>query len=93
MRFRRRRAGAWTAPSWVLRVADINAQQEWEFGGGGQGSISPNGQLVAHNQGDRQRAIIRNFDGSEYKTIYTPEGSFNLHRWSHSENEYVLIYH
>lgn len=81
---------AWTAPSWVLRVGNISTGDEREYGGGCQGSISPDGSLVTHNQGGHTRCIIRKFDGSEYRTIRAPEGTFNAHRWSHSSDDYCL---
>lgn len=81
---------AWTAPAWVLRVGDISTGNEREFGGGCQGSISPNGALVTHNQDGHKTCIIRNWDGSEYRRIGTPEGTFNAHRWSRSSNDYCL---
>jgi hypothetical protein len=81
---------AWTAPSWEVRGCDISSGSEKRFGGGCQGSISPNGRYVTHNLDGHREARIHNFGGGTYTTISSPEGSFNAHRWSHSENDYCL---
>jgi hypothetical protein len=80
---------AWTKPAWSVAVVDIGSGVERNFGGGCQGSVSPDGQLVTHNLGGHTRAEIKRWDGSVLKSIYTPEGTFNLHRWAHNSHDYV----
>ncbi|MBD3243437.1 MAG: hypothetical protein GF331_22800, partial [Chitinivibrionales bacterium] len=80
---------AWTKPAWSVAVADLTTGTERNFGGGCQGSVSPDGQYVTHNIGGHTQCRLKRWDGSTWKTLNTPEGTFNLHRWAHHAQDYV----
>jgi len=82
---------AGSMPSWSVLVAQLGGSER-NFGGGCQGSVSPNGAYVTHNLGDHRSADIHNWDdGSVAKTITSYNNAeFNEHLFSRHSNDYVV---
>lgn len=77
--------------SWSCWAIDIGGAER-NLGGGCQGTVSPNGQYVTHNLGGHKKADIHNHaNGNVLKTITTPTGEFNMHRFSHASDDWVVF--
>lgn len=77
--------------SWSCWAIDIGGAER-NLGGGCQGTVSPNGQYVTHNLSSHTKAEIHNHStGNVLKTITSPTGEFNQHRFSHASDEWVVF--
>ena len=82
---------AWSQPGWSVVVYDLETKKERNFGGACQGTMSPDGEYVTHNLGGHREVAIHNWDDkSTWKKLKCPEGTFNLHRWAHYSQDYIV---
>jgi hypothetical protein len=84
--------GAASVPAWSVCKFDLTTGQAVDFGGGCQGSISPDGNYVTRNLSSHVECLIHNFsDGSTHQTIWAPGGvSANKQRWSRNFDDYIV---
>lgn len=83
--------GACSKRAWSCWAIDIGGSER-NMGSGCQGTVSPNGLYVTHNLGSHTSANIQlHANGDVVKTITTPTGTFNMHRFSHISNDWVVF--
>jgi hypothetical protein len=77
--------------AWSVWAIDIGGDER-KVGGGCQGTVSPNGQYVTRNLSGHTEADIHDHaSGSVVKTITCPTGEFNMHRFSHHSDDWVVF--
>jgi plastocyanin len=82
---------ACSKPSWSAWAIDIGGGER-SLGGGCQATVSPNGKYVTHNLSGHKKADIHDHASkSVVKTITCPTGEFNMHRFSHHSNDWVVF--
>ncbi len=77
---------------WSVASYDMANDKEHNHGGGCQGSISSDGKWVSHNLDNHHTAYIKEFlSDRTAHTISSPEGEFNMHRFSQHSPKHVCF--
>jgi hypothetical protein len=70
---------------------DRQSGEEKKIGGGCSNWLSPDGSMFTHCNSGWSRYVVRQWDGTVYKTYASPEEDKHLAHWSHNSNDWILF--